>query len=941
MSLFKVRNWWKTQCPAVEPAYDSFSLHCARLCIEEGEKDSIVVGSHTGQLCIYQPSGGKPELPDLDGEESGQQEQPALDVNSDAFENVFQHSDVILEVRLPFPVIGVTSGKFTTAGKNDTRLQLAVLHPMKLSIYQIVTVDGIAEHGDHTKLVPLYDHPLTRPAFSLCHGPFGGVKGREFLCVQHLDGSLRFFEQDGISFERSLANDRHIPSPVHYLPRVDCFVTVAPSWTLECFRYQDISEPIEELRRHDPIWSLCVGEYALDVNVHQISNSESVIVVLGENNLVCVTDTGKVRFIKKLDYSPVCFHTFVVGWYWEPGARLILSVVSESGSLLLYENDQIIWSAQLPDVPVAIGRANVAGLPGALVTLGPTGALMVGYLGSEPQLFKVPALNLAPFEIARCQRELLELEREIRTGVDPSDASIANAAAERDVTVQLELAEATITGCTHPTDIPNASSVPIEMCQLSVTVRAELNLEMLQVTVATDRAVRCTKDSFLFRDVVAHSTESLQAWIYPGEPAIPGSLTVAVFCSYTNKQGITRVLQRDAQLPLRLFVKGCQPSKEAQHKVTLSLAGGTGSAVGTLGHHFPEFLSEGTSGGPSALGLQSLTVGDGRRVTIVAAKNTNRFRVQSDDLALLCLGLDCLVRRLSEGGGVVRPPKVILGGVPSVNELLKVFQTHHELRKELKRLETELETTTGQMRLFERRFVVKLQERSLRALDGTLMLLKRNHSAVAKACQQLKSARQQVKLSQIHMTAVLHLFGLCYSHSANVPGGGKYLECLRGLLTSTVIDSTEQSYEEMLLPVVRFLDQTGPLRKSTSTPGPSGDNDGVIDDALDEATLYGTVGETDPTVCHDLLRRHLVRVLGRVNDRMASGAKAAPGSGRNSVDFEDESLPEAHNEDGEEEEENEGEQDKAAEPIPGSPSLKIGSSVSEWVNYEKVSDLPM
>lgn len=142
---------------------------------------------------------------------------------------------------------------------------------MKLCIYQLVTVDGLADHGDHTRLVALYDHALSKPAFSLCHGPFGGVKGRDFLCVQHLDGSLRFFEQDGISYERTLATDRFIPAPLHYVPRVDCFVTVAPSWVLECYRYQDVAEALETLRRHDPIWALCIGEYALDLQVHQIS----------------------------------------------------------------------------------------------------------------------------------------------------------------------------------------------------------------------------------------------------------------------------------------------------------------------------------------------------------------------------------------------------------------------------------------------------------------------------------------------------------------------------------------------------------------------------------------------------------------------------------------------------------------------------------------------
>uniref|UniRef100_A0A182WLL9 PTHB1 N-terminal domain-containing protein n=1 Tax=Anopheles minimus TaxID=112268 RepID=A0A182WLL9_9DIPT len=931
MSLFKVRNWWKTQCPTIEPAYDSFSLHCARLCIEEGEKDSIVVGSHSGQLCIYRPSGGTINPSDLDAEDPEGQQNQTTGPN-DPFENVFQHADVILEVQLAFPVLAISSGKFTTTNKTDPRLQLAVLHPTKLCIYQIVTVDGLADHGDHTLLVTLCDHPLSKPAFSLCHGPFGGVKGRDFLCVQHLDGSLKFFEQDGISYERTLATDRHIPSPMHYLQRVDCFVTVAPSWVLECYRYQDIAEALESLRRHDPIWSLCVGEYALDLQVHQISNTESVIVILGENNLLCVSDTGKVRFIKKLDYSPICFHTFVTGWYWEPGARLMLAVVSESGSLLLYECDQIIWSAQLDDVPVAINRANVTGLPGALVTLGATGSLTIGYLGSEPQLFRVPALNLAPFEIARCQKELLELEREIRAGVDPSDASIANAAAERDVKLSATIGEELVR-CTHATNIP--PGVATEMCQLSVTVQVEPKLEVLQLTIATDEAIGCSKDAFLFRDVVAHSTERFDVWIYPTEQTMPATRAVTVYCSYTSKQGITRVVQKQILLPLKLFLKTCQPSKEAQYKLTLSVASTSQNVVGSgLGQLFQEFASEGSN--TSALGLQHVGDGDGRRVTIVAAKNTNRFRIQSDELGSMPLILECLISRLqghsADSDANARKESsqtmVTISGVPSISALLRSLQIHCELRKAVKQLEEDLEITTGQMRLFERRFVVKLQERSLRALDGILMLLKRNHSSVAKVCVQLKAIRQKMQLAQIDLAAILQLFHLCYTHTVS-GAGTKHLEHLTGLLVHSVLDSTEQSYEEMLLPVVRFLDQNGPLKNTNEQS-----------DTFDEAFFYTAKqnerSDVDVSIHSELLQMQLQRLLGRVNDRFVNTVKSSgSGSGRNSVDFEDQPLPEAHNEEAEEEEE------ATRTDGSGSEFAKLNSTASEWVNYEKMSDLPL
>ena len=45
-------------------------------------------------------------------------------------------------------------------------------------------------------------------------------------------------------------------------------------------------------------------------------STESLIILLGENNLICSSDTGKIKFIKRLDYTAICLCSFVVGWYW-------------------------------------------------------------------------------------------------------------------------------------------------------------------------------------------------------------------------------------------------------------------------------------------------------------------------------------------------------------------------------------------------------------------------------------------------------------------------------------------------------------------------------------------------------------------------------------------------------------------------------------------------
>lgn len=51
-----------------------------------------------------------------------------------------------------------------------------------------------------------------------------------------MDGSLKFFEQDGISVECMFPDNRNIPTVFEYISRIDCFVTVSSAYELECYR---------------------------------------------------------------------------------------------------------------------------------------------------------------------------------------------------------------------------------------------------------------------------------------------------------------------------------------------------------------------------------------------------------------------------------------------------------------------------------------------------------------------------------------------------------------------------------------------------------------------------------------------------------------------------------------------------------------------------------
>lgn len=106
MSLFQLCPWWSTQCPDLASSYDAYSLHCCRLGLADNEKDYVVVGSHTGYLSVYYPTGRS-----VDEEASGDGVDHSFADDLSA-NGISRPNDLVLEMKLAQPIIGITSGLF-------------------------------------------------------------------------------------------------------------------------------------------------------------------------------------------------------------------------------------------------------------------------------------------------------------------------------------------------------------------------------------------------------------------------------------------------------------------------------------------------------------------------------------------------------------------------------------------------------------------------------------------------------------------------------------------------------------------------------------------------------------------------------------------------------------------------------------------------------------
>lgn len=90
--------------------------------------------------------------------------------------------------------------------------------------------------GEQNSLVSVIKHTFTRRAFNVTCGPFGSSKSRDLICIQALDGTLSFFDQDTFLF-MCLFDDIIIPGPVCYAANSDLFVICKSTWVLEIYRY--------------------------------------------------------------------------------------------------------------------------------------------------------------------------------------------------------------------------------------------------------------------------------------------------------------------------------------------------------------------------------------------------------------------------------------------------------------------------------------------------------------------------------------------------------------------------------------------------------------------------------------------------------------------------------------------------------------------------------
>ncbi|XP_025956556.2 protein PTHB1 isoform X2 [Dromaius novaehollandiae] len=692
MSLFKARDWWST----VLGEKEEFDQGC--LCVADVDnsgQDKIIVGSYMGYLRIFNPHPVKPG----DG---------------------VQAEDLLLEVQLREPILQVEVGKFVSGTEV---LHLAVLHCRKLCVYAVSGTLGNVEHGNQYQIKRMYEHNLQRTACNMTYGPFGGVKGRDLICIQSMDGMLMLFEQESYAFGRFLPGFL-LPGPLTYSSRTDSFITVSSCRQVESYKYQVLAFATDADERQETEqqklssgkrlvvdWVLNIGEQALDICVVSFNQAVSSIFVLGERNFFCLKDNGQIRFMKKLDCNPSCFLP-----YCSVTEGTINTLVGNHSNMLhVYQDVTLKWATQLPHIPVSVKVANLQDLRGVIVTLSDSGHLQCSYLGTDPSLFQAPKIESREINYEELDAEMKQLQKIIKEASKTQDV-LPKSERQRDLIVTAEVSPELDAESQAVDSEVKAEAVPSVTVKITIQSRVTAQKPKLAVCVQAPLAVTC--DQFVFDDLEPDASETVVLSVFLKGNCPPPELEGNGVLSYSTPIGILKVAQFKFRLPLRLICFPAQPSKTANHKLTID----TNKPPVSLLTIFPDFADQSEDDQSNALGFQFLT---GSKITLLASKTSQRYRIQSDQLEDLWLITKELTLRLEEHFKKENCKDFVCtfsGSIP-LQEYFELIDRHFELRLNAEKFQELLSERAVQFRAIERRLLTRFKDKTpapLQHLDTLL-----------------------------------------------------------------------------------------------------------------------------------------------------------------------------------------------------------------------------
>uniref|UniRef100_A0A8C9Y2B2 Bardet-Biedl syndrome 9 n=1 Tax=Sander lucioperca TaxID=283035 RepID=A0A8C9Y2B2_SANLU len=278
--------------------------------------------------------------------------------------------------------------------------------------------------------------------------------------------------------------------------------------------------------------------------------------------------------------------------------------------------------------------------------------------------------------------------------------------------------------------------------------------------------------------------------------------------------GVPRVLQSKFSLPLALVCVPTSPAKTTKFKITVD----TNQPPVNLNSIFPgkthshSYYKDGNS-----LAFQFLS---GAKVTVVASKTSQRYRIQSDCFEDMWLVVKELVQRFDKHFsklGVKDFKKSFSGPLPMQEYFLSVDH-HFQLRVSAQQYQDLLSERAVQFRAIQRRLLTRFKDKTPAPLQNLDTLLDATYSQVMALAEAAEDNRAQLEEAFVRLRSATHLLLLLLSLSQDLtPDQTAILEAtLLPLLQDTPQLGWEESCNAAVSHLLRSCLSRSPKDQATS-----------------------------------------------------------------------------------------------------------------------------
>lgn len=790
MSLFQARDYWSVQVSQDEE-FDVGCLCVANIDNEPSGANKIITGSFQGMLRMYYPK-----------------------------QKEYKIEDLILENNMEAPILQIAAGRFVQGSRE---LCLALLHPMKLSVYMVSAVSS-GGAVNYYSIAQAYEHKLTRPAFNFCYGPFGRAKERDYrdyICIQSLDGVLSFFEQESFAFSRMLSSSFLVPGPLCYMPKIDSFIICTDAMTIESYRYQVLAAAADNVdqapgregasgKKVQVDWSTNIGEHARSIEVvrycRSLSASQEEILVVGEFGMFIIKDSGGIRLQKRLaEYSV----TSSLAYKLPPEApdappwhNLILG--TQTGHLLIFKEMQLVWCARLQHmIPVQICVDTITGVRGMITLMDSKGSVQVCYLGSDP-----PTASLVNTEMKELNYDEMEEEHQELLRVIRQTHGEGTAEPEEKLAVQAQVPSVLDLGneddCDADDPVGRTDGMVMQLTvNLFVTLTGTKPVDNVTVTLKAPSCFSLSQSCICIEKVEPGEQPRVIPIVFRvWNKVLCSGIEVMACASYFSGNNEPRTLVTSFELPFALVAKPIPPVKNATHKIQLDCNKQPPPLqvlfAGLLSQpHVSASLGQGTSN------LLSIQYVSGTEATVVVLKSSGRFCVQASEFAALWVLTQELCKRLNEyfgpgGEGALsageEPLAITFQDSLPLHDYFALIDDHFELRKHLEELRKDLEDRTHQYRVIQKRLLVRFKDRNPSPLNHLDTLLNLTFEQTVLLTDAIDDVEQALRTVSCHLSAATELVLLLVRFRFGLDD--ENFQILRLHLSPELSDTVEQGWEE-------------------------------------------------------------------------------------------------------------------------------------------------